>query len=78
VFGFPPGADRDVVDNATPDVIVGALGFVPEDFSDTMRAGIVAAQRARKIVRLISNRAELRDYAKREIALALAHPLGSS
>jgi hypothetical protein len=51
---------------------------VPEDFSDQMRADIISALRAGEIVRLISNRAELRDYARREIALAFGTPAGSA
>jgi hypothetical protein len=39
-----------------------------------MRADILRALRHGEIVGLVANRAELRDYAKREIMLALAQP----
>jgi hypothetical protein len=57
-----------------PTCVVACLGFVPEDFSDRMRADILRALRQGEIVGLVANRAELRDYAKREIMLALAQP----
>jgi hypothetical protein len=68
----------DLASNIVPDVVVAVFGFVPEDFSDQMRADIISALRAGEIVRLISNRAELRDYARREIALAFGTPAGSA
>lgn len=76
VFGLPLGTAPETVNRVVPDVVIAALGFVPEDFSDRMRTDIIAALRAGKVVRLVSNRAELRDYAKREITLAFASPKG--
>jgi hypothetical protein len=43
-----------------------------------MRADILTALRSQKVVRLMANNRELRDYAKREILLALANPNGSA
>jgi hypothetical protein len=54
-----------------PTCVVAALGFVPEDFSDRMRTDILTALHAGEVVMLVANRAELRNYAKREIALAM-------
>jgi hypothetical protein len=71
---IPPEAARDV----PPDVFVAVLGFFPEDFSERMRADILTALRSQKVVRLMANNRELRDYAKREILLALANPNGSA
>ncbi len=69
--------DRPLAPDVLPTVIVAALGFVPEDFSDQMRTDIIAAIRQGEIVGLVSNSAELRDYAKREIALAMC-PAGGA
>lgn len=60
-----------LTEDTVPTAVVAALGFVPEDFSERMRADICATIAAGGVVGLVSNSAELRDYAKREIALAL-------
>src|SRR4051794_6171765 len=62
----------------TPTVVVAALGFVPEDFSDKMRTDIMAEIGRGGVVMLISNSRELRDYAKREIALMLTAARGAA
>jgi hypothetical protein len=50
------------------------LGFTAEDLTAEMRADILRDLRAGRMVLLLSNKRELRDYAKREIGLALATP----
>jgi hypothetical protein len=60
-----------------PDRVVAALGFKPEDFSERMRGDVLADLHAGRVVLLVSNRAELRDYAKRELGLAMTTPAGS-
>jgi hypothetical protein len=57
-----------------PTTFVAILGFEAEAFSPRMRADILAELRAGSMVLLISNKPELRDYAKRELTLALATP----
>lgn len=64
------------VDQATQFVAV--LGFVAEDFSERMRNDVLAELRRGSVVLLGSNRAELRDHAKREILLALSLPAGAA
>lgn len=70
VFGVE-GMTSEIANTVRPDAIIGVFGSTPDDFSTKMREEIVATIRAGKVVRLISNKAELRDYAKREISLAL-------
>jgi hypothetical protein len=75
-------AERDggYVALGPPSCVVTVLGFTPEDFSPAMRADIEAALEQGDTVLLTANRAELRDYAKRELGvgpgLASMRPAG--
>jgi len=72
------GASGTLHPDARPSATVAVLGFVPDDFCDQLRADILNDLRAGRVVALISNSSDLRDYAKREIVLAMSEPTGSA
>jgi hypothetical protein len=73
---FSPECRPDL--SAPPHCLVGCLCFAAEDFSDRMRADILSELRAGRTVLLLANNAAVRDYAKREIMLALTEPRGAA
>jgi hypothetical protein len=72
--GIPPGATLETM---LPFIgcTIGVLGGAPEPLTaDVMRDALEVISQG-KLVLLVSDRADLRDYAKREIA-AMAGPVG--
>jgi|SRR3954454_20260062 hypothetical protein len=68
----------DTLKARRPDAVSAVLGFTPEDLEPTVLDAIVGQLKAKRLVLLVSNQRDLRDYAKREILLAVNPTLGSA
>jgi hypothetical protein len=78
VLGPLGEVSKDTLKARRPDAVTAVLGFTPEDIEPQVLKAVVGQLKAKRLVLLLSNQRVLRDYAKREILLAVNPTLGSA
>jgi hypothetical protein len=66
------------IDSVPTTVVAVVGGLADEGFSDRMRGDIIAALLRGEVVLLLATKRKLRDYAQREIQLAMTAPAGAA